>query len=262
MFLIIGELINSTRDEVKEALKNKDEQLIRDLARSQFEAGAEVLDLNAGESMEKEVEDTKWLIEVVQDEIEEARIAIDSANPEAVEVGLNKCNKRPLLNSITNEEDNKPIREIAAKHDTDIIGLAMGEEGMPTTDEDRVKETAALLDKCNELGIDKDRLYIDVIAMSVGSSPDQGKYAIETVRKIKKKWGLKCSIGLSNISFGLPDRSLLNSTFLTLLLEAGLDAALIDPTDRTMTDSLRATEALLGQDKHCMKYLQYKRTQK
>lgn len=259
MFLTIGELINSTRDEVKQALKEKDEDLIRKLARDQAETGADVIDLNAGESMEDEKEDMDWLIDLVEDEIDDVRICIDTPDPEVLEFALNKVENKPVINSISNEKDKVKAREVAADSDAEIIGLAMGEEGMPETVEDRLNETEALLEKCNSLGIEEDRLYIDVIAMTIGSNQEQGQYVIDSVREIKDKFGVKTNIGLSNMSFGLPDRALINRTVFAMLLEAGLDAALIDPTDKPMMDTLRAAEALLGVDKNCLNYLKYKR---
>src|SRR6056297_2515040 len=114
MFLTIGELINSTRDEVKKALKEKDEDFIRRLARAQTEAGADAIDLNAGESREKEKSDMEWLIDVVEDEIEDVRIAIDTPDPEVLEFGLEKVKHKPVINSISNEKDKQDAREIAS----------------------------------------------------------------------------------------------------------------------------------------------------
>ncbi len=259
MFLTIGELINSTRDEVKQALKEKDEELIRKLARDQAEAGADVIDLNAGESMEDEKEDMDWLIDLVEDEVNDVRICIDTPDPKVLEFALEKVENKPVINSISNEPDKGRAREIAADSNAEIIGLAMGEEGMPETVEDRLTETEALLEKCDDLGIDEDRLYIDVIAMTIGSNQEQGQYVIDSIRGIKEKFGVKTNIGLSNMSFGLPDRALINRTVFAMLLEAGLDAALIDPTDKPMMDTLKAAEALLGVDKNCLNYLKYKR---
>ncbi|MBS3739804.1 dihydropteroate synthase [Candidatus Bipolaricaulota bacterium] len=260
MFLTIGELINSTRDEVKQALKEKDEDLIRKLARDQAETGADVIDLNAGESMEDEQKDMDWLIDLVEDEIEDVRICIDTPDPEVLEFALEKVENKPVINSISNEADKKQAREVASGYDAEIIGLAMGEEGMPETVEDRLNETEALLKKCDKLGIDKDNLYIDVIAMTIGSNQEQGQYVIDSVSRIKEEFGVKTNIGLSNMSFGLPDRPLINRTVFAMLLEAGLDAALIDPTDKAMMDTLKAAEALLGADKNCLNYLKYKRS--
>lgn len=260
MFLTIGELINSTRDEVKQALKEKDEDLIRKLARDQAETGADVIDLNAGESMEDEQKDMDWLIDLVEDEIEDIRICIDTPDPEVLEFGLEKVENKPVINSISNESDKEQAREVATGYDAEIIGLAMGEEGMPETVDDRLNETEALLKKCDKLGIDKDNLYIDVIAMTIGSNQEQGQYVIDSVRRIKEEFGVKTNIGLSNMSFGLPDRPLINRTVFAMLLEAGLDAALIDPTDKDMMDTLKAAEALLGVDKNCLNYLKYQRS--
>lgn len=260
MFLTIGELINSTRDEVKQALKEKDEDLIRKLARDQAETGADVIDLNAGESMEDEQKDMDWLIDLVEDEIEDVRICIDTPDPEVLEFALEKVENKPVINSISNEADKKQAREVASGYDAEIIGLAMGEEGMPETVDDRLNETEALLKKCDKLGIDKDNLYIDVIAMTIGSNQEQGQYVIDSVRRIKEEFGVKTNIGLSNMSFGLPDRPLINRTVFAMLLEAGLDAALIDPTDKAMMDTLKAAEALLGVDKNCLNYLKYQRS--
>lgn len=260
MFLTIGELINSTRDEVKQALKEKDEDLIRKLARDQAETGADVIDLNAGESMEDEQKDMGWLIDLVEDEIEDIRICIDTPDPEVLEFALEKIENKPVINSISNESDKEQAREVATGYDAEIIGLAMGEEGMPETVDDRLNETEALLKKCDKLGIDKDNLYIDVIAMTIGSNQEQGQYVIDSVRRIKEEFGVKTNIGLSNMSFGLPDRPLINRTVFAMLLEAGLDAALIDPTDKDMMDTLKAAEALLGVDKNCLNYLKYQRS--
>ena len=260
MFLTIGELINSTRDEVKQALKEKDENLIRKLARDQAETGADVIDLNAGESMEDEQKDMDWLIDLVEDEIEDVRICIDTPDPEVLEFALEKVENKPVINSISNESDKKQAREVASGFDAEIIGLAMGEEGMPETVDDRLNETEALLKKCDKLGIDKDNLYIDVIAMTIGSNQEQGQYVIDSVRQIKEEFDVKTNIGLSNMSFGLPDRPLINRTVFAMLLEAGLDAALIDPTDKAMMDTLKAAEALLGVDKNCLNYLKYQRS--
>ncbi len=157
MFTIIGELINSTRDPVKKALKERNGKKIRKLTRDQWEAGAEIVDVNAGEMMEEEVEVTGWLIDIIQDEVEEIRLALDTAKPEVMEAGLRKCNNRPVINSVNNKEENEEIRKLASEAEADVIGLAMGERGMPEDVEGRLRETEALLDKCENIGIEKER---------------------------------------------------------------------------------------------------------
>jgi 5-methyltetrahydrofolate--homocysteine methyltransferase len=256
MFFVIGELINSTRSEIAKALKEKDEALIRRLARAQVEAGAHVIDLNAGQSMENEVSDLQWLIGVVEDELgKDVRLAIDTSNPDAMEAGLKACSTPPVINSISNEKKNARLLELAAESGAEVVGLAMGEHGMPKTADDRVEETRALLEKCDRVGLDHDRLYVDMICMSVGSGPEQGTQVLQAIRRTKRELGVKTFTAVSNVSFGLPNRRLLNRTFLAMLVEAGLDGAIMDPTDKRMMDAIYASRALLGLDNYCMQYI-------
>ena len=255
---IIGELINSSRAQVKEAISRKDEGVIRKLARAQVEAGADALDLNAAESMEREPDDLRWLVEVVQDELGEVRLSIDTANPEAMEAGLSACRARPIVKSISNEATRRPIIELAARTEAEVIGLPMGQAGMPKTAEERLAETRALIEACEEAGIPRERLLIDVLCMSVGSNPDQGLAALAAARKIKEL-GVRTCAAVSNVSFGLPRRKLLNRTYLAMLAASGVDAVILDPTDQGMMETLLAAEALTGKDKYCMEYIRYHR---
>lgn len=264
--LIIGELLNSTRKEVKEALQNKDEVTIRRLAREQVEAGADVLDINTATSMEREIEDLEWVIDLIYDEVGEGvRLSIDSPNPGAIAAGLKLCKARPMINSINNDPKlQEQLIPLIKEHEPDVIGLAMGGKGkgMPKTREERLEEAEQLITTLQNSGIDLSRLYIDPLVMTIGSDQEQARVVIETVRAIKERWGdlgVKTSVGLSNVSFGLPRRSVINRAFLTMLLLAGLDAALIDPTDKGVMEILRASEALLGTDAYCMQYIKYMR---
>ncbi len=256
MFFVIGELINSTRSEIAKALKEKDEALIRRLARAQVEAGAHVIDLNAGQSMENEVSDLQWLIGVVEDELgKDVRLAIDTSNPDAMEAGLKACSTPPVINSISNGKKNARLLELAAESGAEVIGLAMGEHGMPKTADDRLEETRALLEKCDRVGLNRDCLYVDMICMSVGSGPEQGTQMLQAIRRTKRELGVKTFAAVSNVSFGLPDRRLLNRTFLAMLIEAGLDGAIMDPTDKRMMDAVYVSRALLGLDNYCIQYI-------
>ena len=154
MFFVIGELINSTRSEITKAIVEKDDALIRRLARAQSEAGAHVIDLNAGQSMENEVRDLQWLIGVVENELgKDAHLAIDTSSPHAMEAGLKACSTPPVINSISNEKGNAGLIKLAAESGAEVIGLAMGEHGMPKTADDRLEETRALLEKCDHAGL-------------------------------------------------------------------------------------------------------------
>jgi len=260
MFFIVGELINSTRKPVGQAISKRDVEYIRGLARRQHAAGADVIDLNAGQSMERELADLLWLIDVVEDELgSDVRLAIDTSDPGVMEKAISRCSAPPFINSISNEPAKEALIGIAAGFACEVIGLAMGERGMPKTADDRLAETAALVEKCEKAGVALDRLYIDLVCMSVASSPEQGRELLEAVRRVKIELSVKTLVAVSNVSFGLPNRRLLNRTFLAMLIEAGLDGAILDPTDAEITDILCAALALTGADEFCMNYIQHQR---
>ena len=263
MFFVIGELINSTRSDVAEALEKKDEAVIRRLARTQAEAGAHAIDVNAGQAVDNEIPDLLWLINVIQNELgADVRLAIDTTSPEAMKAALEACAGRPIINSITNEKSKASLIELAAASDAEVIGLAMGEHGMPKTAFDRVQETRALLAKCDRAKLAHDRLYVDTVCMSVGSSPEQGREVLAATRQIKEELGVRTFTAVSNVSFGLPNRRLLNRTFLAMLMEAGLDGVIMDPTDKRIMDTLCAARALLGADNYCLQYIKRHKRQR
>lgn len=260
MFFIIGELLNSTRSEIAKALKEKDEVLIRRKARAQYEAGAHVIDLNAAESTKNEADDLRWLISIVENELgKDVRLAIDTSNISAMEVGLAACTTPPVINSISNEKRNARLIELAARSGAEVIGLAMGEHGMPKTAKERVEEAHTLLKKCDRAGLNRDRLYVDTICMAVGSGPEQGREVLTAVQRIKQELDVKTFTAVSNVSFGLPNRRLLNRTFLAMLIEAGLDGAIMDPTDEGIMEVVYASRALAGFDNYCLQYIKNQR---
>lgn len=262
--LIIGELLNSTRKEVKQALQNQDDAVIRKLAREQVAAGADVLDVNTATSRKLEIEHMEWVIGLIHEEVGTTiRLVIDSPNPVALSHGLKYTKAQPIINSINNKEDSlESVLPLIEEYDAEVIGLTMGARGMPKTAEDRLTEAEQLIHTLREKGFDLKKLYIDPLVMTVGSNQEQAGYVINTVRSIKERWGdtgVKTSVGLSNVSHGLPKRTLLNRAFLAMLLEAGVDAALIDPLDRGMIDMVRASETILGIDASCLQYIKYMR---
>ncbi len=261
---IVGELINSTRNQVSNAIAEGDEQTIRKLARDQAEQGANAIDVNAGQSLENEARNLVWLIEIVKDELgNNAQIVVDTADPEVMKVGLEACSgNATMINSISNEENKKPILDLASKIDCPIIGLAMGHKGMPKSAEDRVEEARVLVDKCEKAGINPERLWVDMICMSVGSNPNQATEVLKAIQTVNEEFDVKTFIAVSNISFGLPNRGLLNQSYLTMLLNAGLDGAMLDPTDKQLIGTVYATEALTGRDNYCMRYIKNQKGRK
>lgn len=250
---------------VKEALQAKDEATIRRLAREQVEAGADILDINTATSMEEEIDDLRWVIGLVHDEVGKVRLAIDTLNPKAMAAGLELCQARPVINSINNDPRlQQGLIPLVKECDADIIGLTMGgKTGMPKTVEERLQEAEQLINTLEEVGVSLHRLFIDPLVMSIGSNPDQVRVVIDTIREIKSRYGgrgVKTTTGLSNVSFGLPSRTLLNQAFLAMLLVAGLDMAVINPRDEGMKNILLASEALLGIDAHCLQYIRHIRS--
>jgi 5-methyltetrahydrofolate--homocysteine methyltransferase len=261
--LVIGELLNSTRKEMKDALSERNETAVRRLARQQVEAGADILDVNTATSMDKETGDQKWVIDIIQEEVENARIAIDTPNAKAMETGIKLCRNKPVVNSISNEARAKDLLPIIKGSEADVIGLSMGgATRMPNTVDERLKESDLLIGSLDKAGIDLHRLFVDPLAMSIASNQDQARIAVQSIREIKERYGnlgVKTTVGLSNVSFGLPRRGLLNQAFLVLLIEAGLDMAIMNPLDKRNMGILRASEALLGADASCLNYIRFTR---
>jgi 5-methyltetrahydrofolate--homocysteine methyltransferase len=203
---------------------------------------------------------TSGLIEAVEEELgPDVRLGIDTSDPHVMEKAIRRCSGPPLMNSVSNEPAKLPLLGIAADCGCDVVGLAMGEAGMPKTADDRLREAAALVEKCETAGVARERLYVDLICMSVASSPEQGREVLEALRRVREKLSVKPLVAVSNVSFGLPNRRLLNRTFLGMLIEAGLAGAILDPTDPGISETICAARALLGTDEYCMDYIRHHR---
>jgi 5-methyltetrahydrofolate--homocysteine methyltransferase len=255
--IIIGELINGSRKPVAEALAKRDAEAIAEIARGQEEAGAHLLDVNAGTGPDREVEDLLWLIDIVTREVE-IPLCIDSPNHQAVQAGLEKAGHRAaMINSTTAEEDRlTAYLPLAKNHGCSIIALCMGDDGVPGDAPSRFQIAQNLVKTITDEDIPPEKIYLDPIVCPISVDGRAGQTALETMRFVKA--GLpqvKTICGLSNISYGLPKRSLLNREFLSILRAGGLDAAILDPTDRRLTSSLLACEALLGYDENCLTYI-------
>lgn len=261
--IVIAERINATRKRIGKAVADRDAALIAREAKEQAAAGATHIDCNAGRKPEREVEDLKWMLQVVQEAVD-LPVCIDSANGEAVAAALKLVKKQPIINSVTAEK--KKIDEImplARDHNTLLVGLCMGDGGMPDGVADRVKAAEQIRDAAARFAIGLDRIYFDPVIVPVSTKATEGIAAIETVRHIMTKFpGAHTTCGLSNISFGLPSRNTINRTFLTMLIEAGLDGAIMDPTEPHMMSTVLAARAILGRDEWCMDYIQAGRAEK
>ena len=255
--IIIGEKINSTLKSIRPAMESRDKAAIIDLAKRQCEAGASHLDVNAGMFYENELEILQWLIETVQEEVN-VPFAIDSPNPKAILVGL-KANKngKPIINSITGEKERfNAIMPLVAEYKTGVIALCMDDRGMPETCQERVEVANNLIKALTKEGIPLSDIFIDPMIRPIGTGSHYGMVALETMRTVKSEYpDVHIACGLSNISFGIPARKVMNQAFLVAAMISGMDGAILDPLDKKLMTFLYATEALLGIDDFCMNYL-------
>ena len=256
--LIIGERINSTRPAIREAIKNRNAAFIVKEAVSQIRAGAHYIDVNCAVTSGDEVQDIDWVVSVIQSEIKDASLCIDSPNYLAIERALNvyKAKGGLIINSITGEESRiKHILPLAKKHKAKVVALTMDEKGMPATASERLAIAKRVIERVSREGFRAEDLFFDPLIRPVSVEIDQVKEFLKSIPLIKGLNGPKTICGLSNVSFGLPHRSLINSTFLTMAIQAGLDAAILDPLDKNMLASITASQSLLGMDEYCTEYI-------
>jgi 5-methyltetrahydrofolate--homocysteine methyltransferase len=254
-FQIIAEKINGTRRTVGAAVVARDQAFIEDLATRQAAAGASWIDVNAGTSPEREPEDMTWLVNVVQ-AVTDLPLSIDTANPKALAAALAVVNKVPLVNSISGEKARLDgVLPQAAAAGSPVVALALDDKGIPGTTEERLAVIRGLIAATRAAGIPDAKVYVDPLVMTISTNVQSANIAVATMRGVKAEFpDVHMTQGLSNVSFGLPARSLVNRTYLTLAVEAGLDCAILDPLDRDLRATLLATELLLGKDRHCLAY--------
>jgi len=255
--IIIGEKINSTLKSIRPAMETRDTAAIVDLAKRQYEAGASYIDVNAGMFYENELEILQWLIESIQENVA-APFAIDSPNAKAILVGL-KTNKngKPIINSITGEKERmNSILPLVAEYKTGVIALCMDDRGMPETSKERVEIAQNMIKALTREGVSLSDIYVDPMIRPIGTGSHYGIVALETMRTVKQEYpDVHIACGLSNISFGIPARKVMNQAFLVAAMTSGMDGAILDPLDKKLMTFLYATEALLGVDDFCMNYI-------
>ncbi|HUT51775.1 MAG TPA: methyltetrahydrofolate cobalamin methyltransferase [bacterium] len=255
--LIIGERINATRKGIKAALLKRDEGFIREEASAQAGAGADYIDVNGGTSPAEELENMVWLCEVVQGSVP-LPLCLDSASPEVIEAGLKRHqNGKAIVNSISMEKSKyERMLPLVKEYGAGVVALAMDDSGIPRTAADRLRVVARVVAAASGHGIALSDVYIDPLVMALSADNGSGLLVIEVLRGIKEQWPeLKTTCGLSNISFGLPNRRLVNRVFLAMLMAHGLDSAIIDPLDAKLAAAAITGRALLGRDEYCMEYL-------
>lgn len=254
--IIIGEKINGGSKNVEAAILNKDSQFIQELAKKQVDAGANIIDINAGSKSSDEPQKLQWLVNVLQ-EVCDTPFSLDSQNRDAISLALKESKRHNIIiNSISGEKEKfSSFLPLILQYNTSVIALCMDDSGLPETIDERLAITDRLLKNLSKEGIQESRIFIDPLVRPVVSGSHHGVDALETIRKLKSEFGnIQLVCGISNISFGIPGRNLMNQAFLVSAMVAGLDAAILNPLDRKLMSLFYATNTLIGKDEFCMDY--------
>lgn len=256
--VIIGEKINPTgRKKMAEALQTGNWDYVRNLAIDQVKTGADVLDVNVGVAGLDDVVLMPEIVKLVAGCVD-VPLCLDSPNPKALEAGLAVAVGKPLVNSVSGEESRLTnILPLVKEHGAAVIGLVMDDDGIPATPEGRLKVAEKILERAARLGIPAEDVVIDPLVMAVGSDSLAGRVTLRTVELVREKLGVNINLGASNVSFGLPDRPMVNMAFLALAMGAGATCAITDPLK--MAGFIRAADLLLGRDDYGMRYIRYYR---
>jgi len=255
--IIVGELINTSRKAIKEAVEQGDIDYIKNIAVEQVRAGANYIDVNCGTLIDKEPETMQWLVENLQQAIKEP-LCIDTPNPVVMEGGLSlHKNGQPMVNSISAEKERfEAVLPLVLKYKAKVVALCLDDKGIPDNAEDRIRIIRQLVGDLTEAGVKPDDIYIDPLIKPVSTGDRAGMDALETIYFIKTRYpDVHAICGLSNISFGLPKRKVLNEAFMIQSMAMGMDAYILDPLNKTMMSYLYASLAVLGRDPYCGQYL-------
>lgn len=261
-FVIIGERINPTGRKAlaAEIVEGSLDRVIAD-ALSQVDAGAAMLDVNAGIPGVDEPALLVQLVQVVQDTTE-VPISIDSSVVAALEAALPICRGKPLVNSVTGEEERlEAVLPLVHRHGAAVIGLAHDEAGPSMDPQERLRVAQKIVERASDHGIPPEDVIIDPMAMTVGADPDSARITLETIRLVRQQMGNNLTLGASNISFGLPDRRVINAAFLGLAMGAGLTSAITNPLAAGARPAVMAADLLLARDPYGMKWIQEHRKQ-
>ncbi len=254
--LIVGESINSTIAKVGEAVKSRDAAFIEKLAREQVEAGAQMLDVNAGGAGMNEPEGLVWLVNTVQ-RVVDVPLVLDSADPEALKAALVVHKGHPMINSISGEKHKMDaLLPLVAGNDCSVIALCMDNRGIPDTAEARLEVAHLMVERATAEGVRPEDIYIDPLILSLGADWQASRVSLDTIRIIRKDLpDVRVVGGMSNVGFGMPKRRLLNRIFLAMSMAIGLDAAVIDVRDKKLMTTIFAADAILGNDTYCKSFI-------
>jgi 5-methyltetrahydrofolate--homocysteine methyltransferase len=260
--VLIGERINPTgKRKLVAALQAGDMQALQEEAIAQVQAGADILDINVGVPGLDEVALLPRAVRAVMNAVD-VPLCLDSHNPKALEAALKVYQGKPLINSVNGEERSLyELLTLTKEYGAVVIGLTMDEKGIPSDASGRAGIARRIVERAEALGIPRENVVIDCLAMAIGADGKAGIVTIETIRKVKAELGVNMTLGGSNISFGLPDRHLLNGAFLAIAITAGITCPIVNVTQ--VRSMILATDLVLGRDRHAARYIKaYRQRQK
>ncbi len=254
--IIIGEKINGFIPKTLEAIQNRDDDYIREIAKKQADAGATYIDVCAGVEPDQEYEAMEWLIDLVQ-EVTDTPLCLDSPDPQVIVDMMPRANTVGCLNSISMEKNKcEVILPAIAGTDWKVVALTCDDTGIPDDPETKFKIAQQIMEKADEFGVAHDNILFDPLVTTLGTNQESMVSFIKTMQMIKDAFPeVHITSGLSNISYGLPYRKAINMQFLSLCMYNGMDSAIMDPMSQDMLAAMYATEALMGEDPFCKGYL-------
>ncbi len=258
---VIGERINPTgRKQLMAALQVGNLGVVRRDAQAQVDAGAAILDVNAGVPGADEPALMREMIAAVR-EVTDAPLCIDSPNPKTLEAGLRAYDGKALVNSVNGEERSlQTILPLVAEHGAAVIGLCMDDDGIPQTAEQRLHVAAKILARAEKLGIPASDVIIDPLVLTVGADQQAGRTTLTATRMIAREFGVNIAMGASNVSHGLPDRPAINAAFLAMAIACGLSCPITNPLSTEVREAVLAANLLLGHDEWAMEWMTYYRS--
>lgn len=253
---IIGERINPTgKKKFKEALKNEDMDYILKEAITQQDKGAHILDVNVGLPDIDEVAMMEKVVKELQS-VTSLPLQIDTVDGKAMERAMRIYNGKPMINSVNGKQVSMDeVFPLVRKYGGVVVGLTIDEEGIPKDAEGRVRVAGKIINEAAKYGIDKKDIVIDVLTMTISSEKDGAKVTLEALKRVREEFGVRTVLGVSNISFGLPRRPIVNSYFYAMAMQNGLTAGIINPSSEDMMKAYRSYNALMGFDENCTNYI-------
>ncbi|MEA3407703.1 MAG: dihydropteroate synthase [Chloroflexota bacterium] len=256
--VMIGERINPTgRERLMDALERDDMSIVQKDAIAQVQAGAAILDVNAGVPGADEPRLLVHIIEAVR-EVTDAPLCFDSNNPEALRQALQAYDGKALINSVNGEEESlQNILPLVKEYGAAVIGLAMDDDGIPATAEGRFQVARKIVSRADEVGIPQEDVIIDPLVLTVGASTKAPQVTLEATCLTARELGVNITMGASNVSHGLPNRAALNASFLSMAIACGLSCPITNPLVRSIREAILASNLLMGHDEWAMQWIQY-----